>query len=80
MTKRGKKEAAKTQGRRTPDVLVASAFTTFVFSPITARAKQWVDENVQSEPWQWLGNSLVVETRLAWGLAIGMKNAGLVLR
>jgi len=47
-----------------PDVLVAKAFTTFVFTPLTAEAKQWIEANVQSEPWQWLGASLVVETRL----------------
>jgi hypothetical protein len=64
----------------TPDVLVANAFTTFVFTPITARAKQWVDENVQSENWQWFGNALVVEHRFTWGLAEDMKSAGLVLR
>jgi hypothetical protein len=62
-----------------PDVLVANAFTTFVFTPLTARAKQWVEANVQSEPWQWLGASRVVETRFAWGIAQGMKDAGLVL-
>ena len=62
-----------------PDVLVANAFTTFVFTPLTTRAKQLVEENVQSEPWQWLGASLVVETRFAWGLAQGMKDADLVL-
>jgi hypothetical protein len=61
------------------DVLVANAFTTFVFTPMTARAKEWIEEQVQSEPWQWLGASLVVETRYAWGLAAGMKDAGLVL-
>jgi len=62
-----------------PDVLVANAFTTFVFTPMTAGAKEWCDEHVQSEPWQWLGASLVVETRYAWGLAQGMRDAGLVL-
>ena len=66
--------------KRTPDVLVSNAGTVFVFCPLTCAAKQWVDENVQSEPWQWLGASLVVETRFAWGLAIGMKDAGLVLQ
>jgi hypothetical protein len=62
-----------------PDVLVSNAFTTFVFTPLTTRAKEWVEANVHSEPWQWLGASLVVETRFACGLAQGMKDAGLVL-
>ena len=62
-----------------PDVLVRNEGTVFVFSPLTARAKQWFDENVQSEPWQWLGDALVVEHRFAWGLGQGMKDAGLEL-
>ena len=65
---------------KAPDVLVANAFTTFVFTPLTSRAKRWVAENVQSEAWQWLGASLVVETRFAWGLAQGMLDAGLELK
>lgn len=73
------KHAKKKTQAHVPDVLVANAFTTFVFTPITAKAKRWVNENVQSEPWQWHGNALVVETRFAWGLAQGMKDARLVL-
>jgi hypothetical protein len=41
---------------KAPDVLVANAFTVFLFSPITARAKQWVDENVQPDA-TWYGDS-----------------------
>jgi len=63
-----------------PDVLIANDFSVFVFTPLTPAAKQWVAENVQSESWQWLGASLVVETRYAWGLAEGMLADGLVLR
>lgn len=65
--------------QETPDVLVSNAGTVFVFCAITPAAKQWVAENVQSEPWQWFENALVVEHRFAWGLAAGMKDAGLVL-
>lgn len=64
----------------TPDVLVANEGTVFTFCPLTPAAKEWVAENVQSEAWQWFGNVLVVETRYAWRLAEGMKDAGLVLR
>jgi hypothetical protein len=64
---------------KAPDVLVANDFSVFVFTPITAQGKEWFDENVQSESWQWLGASLVVEHRFAWGLAAGLKDAGLVL-
>ena len=62
-----------------PDVLVANAGTVFTFCPLTARAKTWVDENVQAESYRWFGDALVIEHRYAWGLAEGMADAGLIL-
>ena len=62
----------------TPDVLVANEGTVFLFNPLTARANEWIDEHVQADA-QWFGTTLVVEHRYAWGLAQGMKDAGLVL-
>jgi hypothetical protein len=64
----------------TPDVLVRNEGTVFLFCPLTSQGKEWVSENVHSEPRQWFGDVLVVEHRFAWGLAQGMKDAGLVLR
>ena len=64
--------------KRTPDVLVSNAGTVFVFGPLTSAAKQWIDEHVQPDM-TWYGNTLIVEHRFAWGLAAGMKDAGLVL-
>jgi hypothetical protein len=61
-----------------PDVLVRNEGTLFHFCPLTARAKSWIDEYVQSDT-LWFGSALVVEHRFAWGLAQGMKDAGLVL-
>jgi hypothetical protein len=43
----------------TPDVLISNEGTVWVFNPLTPAAKDWFDENVESEPWQWLGTSLV---------------------
>lgn len=63
---------------KAPDVLLANEGTVFTFCPLSPAAKQWVKENVQSDA-QWFGNVLVVEHRFAWGLAMGMKDAGLVL-
>ncbi len=62
----------------TPDVLVCNEGTVFLFCPLTSRAKAWIDEYVQPDA-QWFGNTLVVEHRYAWGLAQGMKDAGLEL-
>jgi hypothetical protein len=62
----------------TPDVLVANEGTVVLFNSLTARAKEWIGDNVQPDD-QWFGTTLVVEHRYAWGLAEGMKDAGLVL-
>ena len=69
-----------TKKLRAPDVLVGNAGTVFTFCPLTARAKTWVDENVQAESSQWFGNALVVEHRYAWGLAERIADAGLILK
>ena len=44
----------------TPDVLVHSEGTVFLFNPLTPRAKEWIDQNVQEDA-QWFGTTLVVE-------------------
>jgi hypothetical protein len=62
----------------TPDVLVHNEGTLFLFCPLTSQAKEWIDEHIQPDA-QWFGSVLVVEHRFAWGLAQGMKDAGLVL-
>ena len=60
-----------------PDVLVRNEGTVF-FCPLTSRGKQWIEEHVQPDA-LWFGSALVVEHRCAWGLAQGLKDAGLVL-
>jgi hypothetical protein len=67
-----------TQHVDTPDVLVRNEGTVFVFCPLSSQAKEWTNEHVQRDA-LWFGNVLVVEHRFAWGLAQGMKDAGLVL-
>jgi hypothetical protein len=74
------KKSVSASQKPIPDVLVANAGTVFAFCPLTTRAKGWIDENVQTESYQWLGNVLVVEHRYAWGLAEGMIDSGLVLQ
>jgi len=60
--------------------VLANGGTVFTFCPLTDRAKLWIDENVETEGWQWLGATLVVETRFAYSLAVGMTDAGLILK
>ena len=43
----------------------------------TEGAREWVEGNVQTEPWQWLGQTLVVDHRCIEDLELGMVDAGL---
>ena len=61
-----------------PDILVHNEGTVFLFCLLTSRGKEWINNHVQPDA-QWFGSALVVEHRFAWGLAQGMKDAGLVL-
>lgn len=61
-----------------PDIFVRCEGSLFLFEPLTNAAKQWIDENVQTDS-QWFGNALVVEWRYAAELAAAMRADGLVL-
>jgi hypothetical protein len=39
----------KIELKATPDVLVRNEGTVFLFCPLTPRAKEWIDERVQSD-------------------------------
>ena len=45
--------------------------------PETQAATDWINENVQTEGWQWQGKSLVVESRFIIPVVEGMIEAGL---
>jgi len=60
-----------------PDMLIDDNGTIFMFTPITALGREWVDEHLSLEGWQWMGLSFAVEHRFAAGLAQGMKADGL---
>jgi hypothetical protein len=60
----------------TPDLLIHNEGTVFLFCPLTPQANEWIDDHVQFDA-LWFGSALVVEHRFAWGLAQGMKDAGL---
>ena len=46
-------------------------------TPKTDRAKTWIDENVVTEAWQWMGNTLVVDHHYIEKLELGMLDSGL---
>jgi hypothetical protein len=48
--------------------------------PLNEAARQWLDENVVSEPWQWVHGALCVEARFARDLIIEIAAAGFEVR
>lgn len=51
--------------------------TVYLLTPKTEAAKCWLDENVASEAWQWLGDGLGIEHRYIEGVWQGIVDAGL---
>jgi hypothetical protein len=64
----------------TVDVITDNFGSIVGITPMTQAAREWIDENCQTEPWQWLGATLNVDTRLAGPILEGMSEAGLILR
>lgn len=62
------------------DLEVVDNGSIWSFLPLSGRAHAWIAENVDAEPWQWLGGALAVDARMAFDLACGMGEGGLRLR
>ncbi len=58
------------------DFLIADHGSIISIVPITEAALKWIDENVVSEPWQWLGGALCVDHRYAGDLIDEIAAAG----
>lgn len=62
------------------DVRVARDGSVCTFTLNTEAARDWVDRNVFSESWQWLGpDTLAIDTRFSMDIAVGMFRDGLVV-
>ena len=59
------------------DINITNNGSVFSFQPVTKAGKDWIEKNVQTEPWQWLGDTLAIESRFAGELADGMISDGL---
>ena len=59
-----------------PDVRVENHGTVFRFVALSDEAEAWIEENVEAEPWQFMGG-LVVDHGYAAPLAAGMQADGL---
>ncbi len=53
--------------------------TIFAFHVNTPAGREWFAENVETESWQWLGNTLGVEPRYAERIVQGLQDAGLTV-
>ena len=49
----------------------------YLIEPKTEQAKEWINDNVYSEPWQWLGQNLAVDHHFIDDLVQGMLESGL---
>lgn len=61
------------------DVIVSGHGSVVSFQLVSQAARDWVEEFVQAESWQFLGNSLCVDWRYADGLKDAALDAGLVV-
>lgn len=48
-------------------------------TPLTSEAEEWLNDNVHSEAWQWMGSSLCIEPRYAMDIAAGMDRDGFTI-
>lgn len=37
----------------------------FGITPLTKRARRWINDNLQADSWQWCGNTLWIDIRMA---------------
>jgi hypothetical protein len=61
------------------DFSISDHGTVISIRPLNEAAPQWLDENVISEPWQWVQGALCVEVRFARDLIIEIEQAGFVV-
>ena len=62
-----------------PDFDVRNEGSIVQFMPWSKAAEEWIEANVQYEPWQRLGRSLNVDHRYAEALLQGIVNDGLTV-
>jgi hypothetical protein len=58
------------------DFQISDHGTIISIRPLSDAASHWLDENVVSEPWQWIQGALCVEIRFARDLVVELEEAG----
>ena len=59
------------------DVLIRNEGSVVMVIPQTEEAKDWVEEHVMLESWQWIGGGFAVGPRYLEGLLEGMREDAL---
>ncbi len=62
-----------------PDIIIRDEGSVFLVKPVSDAGRQWIDTNLQTEPWQWLGEALGVEHRFITDIIDGMLGDGLIV-
>jgi hypothetical protein len=65
---------------RYPDFEVETDGSVWTLRPLTAAAREWLDEHVQAESYQWLSDAFVVEHRYIGDIVQAASDAGLRVR
>ena len=53
--------------------------TVYGLTPLTQEVRDWIDINIRSEPYQWLGGGLVIEHRYIGDIVAGLTEEGFLL-
>lgn len=61
------------------DLSAVSHGSIVTVTPLTEAARQWIDDHVDHEGWQWFGYSLCVEPRYVGALLEGAQADGLTV-
>ena len=67
------------QNKDEADFLLYDCGSIIQLTPQTRSAKEWLQANVESEGWQWLGNGLCMDRRMAIGLVEAIVEEGMTL-
>ncbi len=63
----------------TADVILAFAGSLTLLTPLTSYGREWVEESLQTEPWQWLGSTVTIDHRMGVDIRQAMIDDGLTV-
>lgn len=59
------------------DIAVYDCGSIVQFTPLNSNAKNWIDENLAVEDWQWMGGALCLDRRMAPAVIDAIWDAGM---